>query len=203
LKIENQSDAGMKGFFQWESRKGGVLSTVNDVDRQGATRFNTSKESHHKGGYGMKRLFVFALIAVLGISFSSSAMARGMADEAKSMVQEGADYIKANGKEKSIEQFNNPAGKFVRGDLYIFVYALTDGTMLAHPINPKLVGQNLTNVPDPDGKLYRKDILELAKAKGDGWVEYKYLNPETKKMEDKTTYLLKVDDMILCCGVYK
>jgi cytochrome c len=151
----------------------------------------------------MKKLFVFALITVLGITLSSSVMARGTPDQAKAMVEEAAAYVKANGKENAIKEFNNPSGKFVQGDLYIFVYTLNDGTMLAHPLNPKLVGQILTAVPDPDGKLYRQDILDVARSKGDGWVDYKYLNPETKKIENKTTYLLKVEGIILCCGAYK
>ena len=46
-------------------------------------------------------------------------------------------------------------------------------------------------------------IVEKAKTKGSGWVDYKYLNPETNELEHKTTYLLKVGDLILCCGAYK
>jgi signal transduction histidine kinase len=75
--------------------------------------------------------------------------------------------------------------------------------MVAHPKNAKLVGKNLLEVPDVDGKLFRKEIVELAKSKGSGWVDYKYKNPETGKIEDKTTYVLKVGDIILCCGIYK
>jgi cytochrome c len=43
----------------------------------------------------------------------------------------------------------------------------------------------------------------MAKAKGTGWVDYRYKNPQTGKIESKTTYLQKVGDMILCCGAYK
>lgn len=61
----------------------------------------------------------------------------------------------------------------------------------------------LLEVPDTDGKLFRKEIVEVAKNKGSGWVDYKYMNPETKKVEHKTTYILKVEDTIVCCGTYK
>ncbi|MGO9612613.1 MAG: hypothetical protein ACLPX5_06230 [Dissulfurispiraceae bacterium] len=58
------------------------------------------------------------------------------------------------------------------------------------------------SVPDTNRKLFRKEILEKAKSKGFGWVDYVYLNPETNDLEYKTTYLLKVGDIMLCCGVY-
>jgi signal transduction histidine kinase len=77
------------------------------------------------------------------------------------------------------------------------------GTIIAHPKNPKLIGKDLINVPDPDGKMFRKEIVVVAKTKGTGWVDYKYTNPETKKIEAKTTYVVKVGEMILCCGTYK
>jgi len=50
-------------------------------------------------------------------------------------------------------------------------------TILAHPVNPKLIGQYIVDVPDVDGKLYRKEMVKLAKTKGHGWVNYKYKNP--------------------------
>jgi signal transduction histidine kinase len=85
--------------------------------------------------------------------------------------------------------------------MYVYAFDMK-GTVLAHPKNPGLIGKNTYNIPDEDGKFFRKDIVELAKAKGSGWVDYKYLNPETKQVEDKTTYVLRAGDIILCCGVY-
>jgi cytochrome c len=52
-------------------------------------------------------------------------------------------------------------------------------------------------------KTFRRDIAELAKTNGTGWVDYKYKNPSTNKIEDKTTFLKKVADVIICCGTYK
>jgi signal transduction histidine kinase len=75
--------------------------------------------------------------------------------------------------------------------------------MLAHPKNPALIGKNLYNVPDTQGKLFRKEIVEKVKAKGSGWVDYTYWNPETIELEHKTTYCQKEEDIIICCGVYR
>ena len=150
----------------------------------------------------MKRILLFALTGcfVLGLVFASGVMASQK--DAKALVDAAAAFVKANGKDAALEEFNKPTGQFDKGDLYVFAYD-TSATIVAHPKNPKLIGKNLLDVPDTDGKLFRKEIVETAKSKGSGWVDYKYLNPETKKVEAKTTYVLKVGDLVLCCGAYK
>ena len=110
--------------------------------------------------------------------------------------------MKYQGKEKALAEISTPKGMFDKGELYVFAYDL-QGVMLAHPKNPALIGQNLIAVPDTEGKLFRKEIVERAKSQGSGWVDYVYLNPETNKQEHKTTYFQKVGDIIICCGVYK
>jgi signal transduction histidine kinase len=122
--------------------------------------------------------------------------------EAKALVEKAAAYVKANGKDASLKEFSKAKGQFDKGDLYVFVYDMS-ATIVAHPKNAKLIGKNLMDVPDTDGKLFRKEIVETAKVKGSGWVDYKHLNPETKKVEAKTTCVLKVGDLVLCCGAYK
>jgi cytochrome c len=151
----------------------------------------------------MKKSLIVFLTVILGMAFGGSVLARGTTEEAKALVEKAASYYKANGKENTLKETSNPKGQFIKGDLYVYVYALSDCTILAHPINPKLIGKNMVSIPDPDGKLFRKDIWEMAKSKGSGWVDYKYLNPESKKIEHKTTYLQKIEDLILCCGAYK
>lgn len=123
-------------------------------------------------------------------------------DAAKALVADAAKYLSENGREAGLKEIANPEGKFVKGTLYVFAYDM-DGKMLAHPIKPELIGKNLINEPDSKGKLFRKDIIELAKTKGEGWVDYTYANPKTGKEEEKTTYVLKSGDIVLCCGIYK
>ncbi len=150
----------------------------------------------------MKRAWVIALAVsfVFGLVFASAAVASQK--EAKALVEKAAAFVKANGKDAAIKEINQAKGQFDKGELYVFAYDMS-GKIVAHPKNPKLIGKDLLNVPDPDGKMFRKDIVEVAKSKGNGWVDYKYTNPESKKVEAKTTYVLKAGDMILCCGTYK
>lgn len=149
----------------------------------------------------MKRIFTFFILVVIVILGIENVMiAASKKDQARSMVRKAIQFYKANGKEKTLEVIT--AGKFKKEELYVFAYS-TEGVMIAHPENKALIGKNLIEVPDDAGKLFRKEIVEKAKASGTGWVDYKYKNPKTDKVENKTTYFKKIDDIIFCCGVYK
>lgn len=125
-------------------------------------------------------------------------------DEAKAMAEKAAAFMKANGKEKAIAEFNNPDGQFKKGDLYVFAQGF-DGLMLANGGNPKLSGQNHLELKDPTGKLFVKEMIELAKTKGSGWVNYSWTNPATKKVQPKKTWVQKVEgmDVYVGCGIFQ
>jgi len=147
----------------------------------------------------MKRILLALLITLLSVNL---VLAASPADQAKAMVEEAVAFFNANGKQKTLTEISTPKGKWVKGELYVFAYDL-NGVVVAHPINPKLIGKNLIDVPDAAGKTFRKDIAEVARTKGTGWVDYKYKNPSTNKIEDKSTFLMKAGDVIICCGTYK
>lgn len=146
--------------------------------------------------------FVRAALMSLVMLGAAQAAEQGTAAEAEAMVKKAVAYIKANGPEKSYDEFTN--GKsFKDRDLYIIVYDL-NGKNLAQGANPKLVGKDLIGLKDPDGKPLIKMFVDLAKDKGKGWVEgYKFLNPVTQKIEGKAMYLERVGDTLVGCGIYK
>ena len=147
----------------------------------------------------MKRLFV-VILSVLFLA--NPAFAGGTADEAKSLVDKAVAHIKANGKDKAFAEFTNQKGQFVDRDLYIFAVDFK-GLTLAHGGNAKLVGRDMLGLKDADNKFFIQNFIEVAKTKGSGWVDYKWSNPVTKKIEKKSTYVFKVDDYFLGCGIYK
>jgi cytochrome c len=120
--------------------------------------------------------------------------------EAKKMVEKAVDYIKANGEEKAVKEFSTPNGKFQWRDLYVFAYD-ENGVVMGHP-NPKLIGQNLYNIPDRQGKYFTQEIVDLANSRGSGWVDYTYMDLLTKQEEFKITNFQKVGNLIVCCGAY-
>ena len=123
--------------------------------------------------------------------------------DAIAMVEKGAAFIKQHGKDKFIEKISARDPEFLQGSLYVDIRDLQSGIVLAHPVNPTIVGKDLTDVPDASGKKYRREIIELAAKKGKGWVDYMYKNPTTGKIEPKTTYILRVGDAVLEAGIYK
>lgn len=142
-----------------------------------------------------------ALLMFVMVLFPALSSRAESPDQAVNLVKKAAAFYLANDLEKTLEQLSDAKGPFREGAVYVFAYDLT-GTMLAHP-NNSLIGQNLIDVPDLDGKFFRKEIVQVATTKGSGWVDYKYQNPKTKAVELKTTYVEKANDIIVCCGIYK
>jgi PAS domain S-box-containing protein len=123
--------------------------------------------------------------------------------DAQEMVGQAVDYYRNNGRTRLLEEISTPLGVFHRGSLYAFAYD-REMTMLAHPVKPKLIGHNLIDRPDrPGGKLFRREIQQVAMFKGSGWVDYQYENPVNGKLMPKTTYVERVNDLIICAGAYK
>ena len=145
---------------------------------------------------------IIAMLVGASVLSAIPAFAAEPAAIAVAMVEKGVAYIKKNGKDALIKEVNNKNPDFIDGSIYLTVRSL-DGTQLAHPTNPKLIGKNLVVLPDADGKLFRKEIIDQAKTKGKGWVDYRYNNPTTGEVEKKSTYFFKHEDVILDAGIYK
>ena len=147
----------------------------------------------------MKRVL---LAIVVSVFFTTAAFAGGTANDAKVLMDKAVGYLKAEGKEKAFAEFTNTNGKFIDRDLYIFVVDFK-GLTLAHGGNSKLVGKDMNELKDADGEFFIKKMIKLAQTKGTGWVDYKWVNPVTKKIEPKSTYVQKYDEYFLGCGIYK
>lgn len=143
----------------------------------------------------------FALAALLG---APSALAQNATkDDAVAMVKKGAAYIKANGKDKAYGEITAKSPQFIKHDLYLVVYGL-DGKCLAHGANEKQVGRDLIDLKDIDGKPFVRERTELGRSKPNGfWQDYKFTNPTTKKIEPKQMYCERLDETIVCGGIYK
>jgi methyl-accepting chemotaxis protein len=122
--------------------------------------------------------------------------------DAQEMVEKAYTYVKANGKAKAFAEFHNFRGEFVKGELFIFAQDF-HGLILAYGGNAAMVGQNLYESKDVNGKYLGKGMIDLAKTRGNGWYEYHFLNPHTNTVQPKVTYIQRVDDYYLACGIYK
>jgi len=123
-------------------------------------------------------------------------------EEMVSFLDEAKEYVLKNGKDEGLEAFGDPAGEFVRSDLYVFAYDF-DGTLLAHPYLPELVGRNNLDLVDPNGVPMIRNLMEVAK-RGGGFLYSVYPNPVQENMEElKLVRALKVDDDLwIGSGIY-
>ncbi|MBA5689956.1 cache domain-containing protein [Rugamonas apoptosis] len=149
---------------------------------------------------GLAAVVVAGLLA--GVAPSVLAAQKGSANEAVAMVKRAVNLIRTKGRESAFAQFNAPGGQFVDRDLYIAVLD-SKGVMAAHGNNPRLIGKSLIDMRDAGGKAFIKELVDAAQRNGSGWVEYKWPNPVSGDIESKSTYVEKVDDLTVACGIYK
>ena len=149
-------------------------------------------------------------LAVLGIAVSlclaGSAFAAGATkDECVSKTKESAAMVNEKGLDAAVAEINKKDGKFVWADSYVFLMDF-DGKMLAHPMSPALIGQNVIERRDKAEKLFFKEFVELAKSsKGEGWVGYMWANPGDPAPRKKISYIYRVPgkDLLMGAGIWE
>jgi cytochrome c len=146
---------------------------------------------------------ILALALTAASGFALAADGGATKEDATAMVKKGVAAIKAGGADKTYTEINDKANAtWHHMDLYLTVYGL-DGTVKAHGANAKMIGKNLIELKDIDGKAFVKERMDMAKSHANFWQDYKFTNPETKKIEPKEVYCEKLDDTVVCGGIYK
>ena len=132
----------------------------------------------------MKRFVIGLVMAafffVLGAAYVVQA---ATLEEAKELGTRAAVFVKENGEEKGALELNNPKGQFSKGSLYVTL----------HDFNGAIV-----QAKDPvSGRLFNQDMIEIAKTRGCGWVEYSWTNDKTMKVQKKKAWVQRVEGMKL------
>jgi cytochrome c len=152
----------------------------------------------------MKKAVLFGLSALLlyagGTTLDRACAAT--ADEAKALVERAVAHVKEVGEEQAFKDFTSKDGGYLEGELYVFCYS-PDVTLVAIGGNPGMVGKNLRNLKDPDGREASYELVQMGIEHGSGWVDYKWPNPVTKKIQTKSAYVVKVNDKVCGTGYYK
>ena len=155
----------------------------------------------------MSKLLKLILVGISAalISVSAFAAEKATAEEAIAFVKKGVAFVKENGKEKALAAFSDPHGQFVKGELYFFVYGTNgDGIVLAHGQNQKMIGLHLLDMKDNDGVPLIREAIKVANSpEGKGWINYNWPNSVTKTVEAKRSYIERVGDIWIGCGIYK
>lgn len=156
----------------------------------------------------MKKYFAALMATLCFVSGSNTVLAadnsKGTSAQATAMVEKAIAHIKKAGRDKAFADFSDAKGAFVDRDLYVVVYDLK-GKVLAHGANAKMIGKDVIDLRDVDGKLFVKERVEMMSKSptAKGWQEYKFMNPVTKQIEPKAMFLQRHEDVMVGCGIYK
>ena len=136
-------------------------------------------------------LFLSAVVLPGGFLLAESKHATK--EEAQAMATKAADFLQKEGPDKAFAAFN-AGGDWRDGDLYVFVIDKT-GTWRASGARPELIG---TKVDLDKPKI--KEMLAIDKT---GWVDYRLNSPADNQVHDKSSYLVRVGDLLVGAGAYK
>jgi signal transduction histidine kinase len=139
-----------------------------------------------------------AFIASTALAFAAGETAK---DDAIAMVKKAVALIKAEGTEKAYAEINKGA-PYVDRDVYTVVQGF-DGTTLAHATNPKLIGKNMMEAQDVDGKYFAKEMATRGQKEASFWYDFKFVNPVTKKTQVKDMDCEALPPTTVCAGVYR
>jgi cytochrome c len=151
----------------------------------------------------IRRAMLGAFVAIaLNAPIAAHAETRAVA-EAVAMVKRVAEKLRTDGPEATFKAvLDKSTAEYHDGDLYPFILDM-NGVMMATGSRSQLVGVNLASIKDQDGRYLIQEMIAIARGPGSGWVEYKWPNPQTKRIEEKLTYIEKVGDYLVAAGVWK
>ncbi|WP_167421837.1 methyl-accepting chemotaxis protein [Azospirillum palustre] len=160
------------------------------------------------------------LAGVVSIAMAAAALwldQRNMLDERKetlrSVVQTAhglaAGYeteVKAGHltREQAFERFKaNLNTMFYNGKDYIFVQNLNYQTVI-HPVRPDVIGKDQRDNKDANGVYFVRSLVDTARTKGDGFVEYMYPKPNSEVPLPKLSYVKMFEpwQLLIGTGVY-
>lgn len=147
---------------------------------------------------------LLAVLALVLAPLAAGATEKGTAEEATEMANQAVAVYENEGLDALIAAVMDKSNTdFHYRDLYVFVSEI-DGDLLAHGANPGLVGRDLGALVDANGKPFVQEMIEIARNVGEGWVDYVWSNPKTKKMEPKSTRILRFGEKYYVgVGIYK
>lgn len=146
---------------------------------------------------------LLALFLAFAVGFPALAADRPTPLQVREITLRAAALVAERGVDEARKVFHG-AGDFRFGEIYVNVIDL-NGAWVIYPPVPRNEGKSVLNVTDGDGKLLVKEIIKVAEEQGEGWVEYRWLNPASNRIEPKLTFVKRVPgkDLIAYVGLYR
>ncbi len=136
----------------------------------------------------------------LADAVQSFRLKQGTADEATELIKKAQALGQSKRGQAFLDAITVKDGGFHDRDMYVFALDRT-GTYRAFAGNPAKLGTRVQDIPGVDGQGLLDSIVQQADL-GDGWVQYDITNPATGKVQRKMSYVTRVDDLYVGCGVY-
>lgn len=153
---------------------------------------------------------IFGLLTICCGLFLATAAFGATREEIKEVVDkvEKAAAMVASEGDAAYGKLTDPAGEFVKGSFYVFVFSLlpeTKGVLTAH-LKPSMVGKSLLSLKEPGtNRKFAQDFVAIAESpQGKGWTEYQWAKPDVREIAVKATYIMKVPgrDLAVGAGIY-
>ena len=155
----------------------------------------------------MRRIISITFVLVLGLCLAGNIFAESATkEECIAKVKEAAQMINEQGLDAAIAEIKNKEGKFVWKNTYVFVFDL-DGTLVARAFRQSSISKNFMmweDFSDPP-KQPIKEMVDVAKDKGEGWVEYWFPKPQEKAPSKKKSFVYRVPgkNLLVGAGIYE
>ncbi|MBR0801605.1 cache domain-containing protein [Bradyrhizobium jicamae] len=146
-------------------------------------------------------LFIAVATAGLGLAFAGTPESNS--ERVKKLAADGAALIASEGIEKACKMLRVRNGPYFQGEYYVFVFDFT-GVWRCYPPHPEAEGQSIIDLRDSDGRPLVRDMISLAKERGEGWLDYRWTDPVTSKIELKSTFVKRVPgaELLAASGYY-
>ena len=132
------------------------------------------------------------ILAGAPLAFAARSCPAGSPEAAKRLAEQAAAVLRATTPQAAFKRYRDPAGPFVRGDLYVFVVDL-NGVVVENVRFPEVVGRGAFRV---------RGELNRIVTRGRGWIRYRWYNPCSRRVEQKMSYLVRVGALIVGVGAY-
>jgi cytochrome c len=148
-------------------------------------------------------LAALAILASMVWATTLTAGEQGTREEAVAMVKRVQAKFERDGADATFKAILDQANEdFHDRDLYPFVYNMQGVIVATGSGRTALVGKSLLTLRDQDGKYLVQEMLDIAKGPGSGWINYKWPNPATKRVESKSSYIEKMGDYVVGVGIW-
>ena len=136
----------------------------------------------------------YVKIFLASIVFSGFANAMDGQIKAMQRIKEAERYIYSHGKKRAMLTFQKKSSR-----IFVINY---NGSVLASPLHPEMIGTNQINFKDPSGVYAVKEEIQKAKL-GGGWLKGRFRkNPETGKDACRKIYIYPMPDHYLIGSWY-